>query len=103
MCEVFKQIEKRFPKIPIDGETCTNRNVSSQISINIMSVPNRVSTRLSLRQMNQEYTYVVDSSIAYFGLIWTSYDNEKKKERHEEHLIGKNVAVELANTRRQTR
>ena len=68
-----------------------------------MSIPNRVSTRLSLRQMNQEYTYIVDGGVAYFGLIWTSYDNEKKKERHEEHSIGKNVAVELANTGRQTR
>ena len=27
----------------------------------------------------------------------------RKKERHEEHSIGKNVAVELANTGRQTR
>ena len=94
---------KSFEKIPIDGETCTNRNVSSKISINTMSVPNRVSTRLSFRQMNQEYTYIVGDGVAYLGLIWTSYDNEKKKERHEEHSIGKNVAVELANTGRHTR
>ena len=53
--------------------------------------------------MNQEYTYIVGDRVAYLGLIWTSYDNEKKKERHEEHLIGKNVAVELANTGRHTR